>query len=235
MIEGEGSYAMTGGERNAQRRGDLVLGPSWGWHSHGNLGDDPAVWFDALDIPLVKIARRQLLRGLWRGDFSRQPAGRGLAEFLWQGRGDADVEPGRDRGDPASQIRLGRRPRGARRAARRERQPVRRHDPRIRQPAERRPDHADAHLSPAKAETRLPDLGPPPHTSSAVYVAAEGAGTITAGDKTFDWTPGDVISLPSWCWHAHANRSKTEDAILFSVSDAPTLKALGLYREERET
>ena len=71
------------------------------------------------------------------------------------------------------------------------------------------------------------------HTSSTVYVGAEGGGTIIAGDKTFDWAAGDVVSLPSWCWHAHANRSDADDAILFSVSDAPTLKALGLYREER--
>ena len=55
MIEGEGSYAMTAGEKMSQTFGDLVLGPSWGWHSHGNTGEDAAIWFDALDIPLVKM------------------------------------------------------------------------------------------------------------------------------------------------------------------------------------
>ena len=70
------------------------------------------------------------------------------------------------------------------------------------------------------------------HTSSTVYVGAEGAGTVVIGDNRFDWARGDVISLPSWCWHAHENRSATDDAILFSVSDAPTLNALNLYREE---
>ena len=40
------------------------------------------------------------------------------------------------------------------------------------------------------------------------------------------------MSLPSWVWHSHEILSAHDDAILFSVSDAPTLRALGLYREE---
>jgi gentisate 1,2-dioxygenase len=33
-------------------------------------------------------------------------------------------------------------------------------------------------------------------------------------------------------WHEHVNASSTDDAVLYSVTDTPTLKKLGLYREE---
>jgi gentisate 1,2-dioxygenase len=40
--------------------------------------------------------------------------------------------------------------------------------------------------------------------------------------------------VPNWAWHEHANNSKSDDAILFSVNDIPILNAFGLYREEPE-
>jgi gentisate 1,2-dioxygenase len=40
--------------------------------------------------------------------------------------------------------------------------------------------------------------------------------------------------VPLWSWHKHANRSSTEEAILFSMHDLPVLKAFGLYREEQQ-
>jgi gentisate 1,2-dioxygenase len=38
--------------------------------------------------------------------------------------------------------------------------------------------------------------------------------------------------VPLWYQHSHLNRSAFDEAILFSMSDAPVLKALDLYREE---
>ena len=34
--------------------GDFIITPSWAWHDHGNLGDEPVIWMDGLDIPLVR-------------------------------------------------------------------------------------------------------------------------------------------------------------------------------------
>jgi gentisate 1,2-dioxygenase len=34
-------------------RGDLVLTPPWTWHDHGNESDEPMIWLDGLDLPLV--------------------------------------------------------------------------------------------------------------------------------------------------------------------------------------
>ena len=35
--------------------GDVVLTPGWCWHGHGHDGDEPAYWFDGLDVPLTHL------------------------------------------------------------------------------------------------------------------------------------------------------------------------------------
>jgi gentisate 1,2-dioxygenase len=70
------------------------------------------------------------------------------------------------------------------------------------------------------------------HTGSAVYYAVKGEGmTIIDGTK-FTWRKGDIIALPPWAVHEHANSSGLEDAVLFSIQDAPVLNALGLFYQE---
>jgi len=54
---------------------------------------------------------------------------------------------------------------------------------------------------------------------------------VINGEK-FAWRKGDTFIVPLWAWHEHANASSSDEAILFSMSDAPVLKALELYREE---
>jgi gentisate 1,2-dioxygenase len=34
--------------------GDVESTPGWCWHGHGHDGDQPAYWFDGLDIPLTQ-------------------------------------------------------------------------------------------------------------------------------------------------------------------------------------
>ena len=34
--------------------GDLVLTPSWSWHHHSHEGQDPVIWLDVLDLPLIR-------------------------------------------------------------------------------------------------------------------------------------------------------------------------------------
>ena len=50
-------------------------------------------------------------------------------------------------------------------------------------------------------------------------------------NQRFDWRQGDSFVVPLWYAHRHTN-SSSDEAILFSMSDAPALKALDLYREE---
>jgi gentisate 1,2-dioxygenase len=70
------------------------------------------------------------------------------------------------------------------------------------------------------------------HSSSAVYLAVEGYGQTMINDKVYEWAPGDVFALPLWARHWHENLSASEDAILFSFTDTPVMKALHWYREQ---
>ena len=69
------------------------------------------------------------------------------------------------------------------------------------------------------------------HTSGAIYFVIQGEGETVAGDQGLRWSKGDGFVVPNWCQHRHRNLVR-DDALLFSVSDAPLLKAAQLYREE---
>jgi gentisate 1,2-dioxygenase len=70
------------------------------------------------------------------------------------------------------------------------------------------------------------------HTGSAVYHVVKGQGQTIIDGQKFIWRKGDIIALPPWSLHEHANTSTTDDAVLFSIQDVPVLHALGLYYEE---
>src|SRR5260221_2732964 len=53
VLEGRGAYTAVDGERASMHPGDFIITPSWAFHDHGNTGDEPVVWLDGLDIPLV--------------------------------------------------------------------------------------------------------------------------------------------------------------------------------------
>src|SRR5471032_722145 len=55
IVEGSGAYTAVGGERTTMRPGDFIITPTWTWHDHGNPGNEPVVWMDGLDIPLVAM------------------------------------------------------------------------------------------------------------------------------------------------------------------------------------
>ena len=54
IVEGTGAYTAIDGEKAYMEVGDLILTPSWVWHDHGHEGDEPVIWLDGLDIPLVR-------------------------------------------------------------------------------------------------------------------------------------------------------------------------------------
>jgi gentisate 1,2-dioxygenase len=64
-------------------------------------------------------------------------------------------------------------------------------------------------------------------TDGTIYNVVEGRGRTTIGDQTFTWSPRDVFVAPSWLPVVH---EADEDAVLFSYSDRPVQKMLGLWR-----
>ena len=53
IIEGDGAYTTVAGEKCPMNRGDLILTPSGLWHEHSHDGQNPVVWLDVLDLPLI--------------------------------------------------------------------------------------------------------------------------------------------------------------------------------------
>jgi len=70
------------------------------------------------------------------------------------------------------------------------------------------------------------------HTGMTMYLVVKGEGSTTVNGTAIEWRQHDCFMLPPWQWHSHRNGSKNDQAILFTVSDRPTLEALGLYYEE---
>jgi 1-hydroxy-2-naphthoate dioxygenase len=203
---------------------DLVLTPAWHWHDHRNAADVPAVWLDVLDVPLVTALNHLFY----------EPFGEEQQPVLNR------AAPAGGRMAPPAQV-LPAAPLPRLRFAWREVEPV----------LMAMVGDGSAHdgilldyVQPDGAPT-LPSLGcsiqrlrpgettePHRHSSSAVYFVVRGSGSSLIGEQRLDWQRHDCFVLPSWARHSHANASDAEDAILFSVTDIPLLRHLGLYREE---
>src|SRR6476620_12052668 len=55
IVEGSGAFTAVDGERTTMHPGDFIITPSWTWHDHGNPGNEPVIWMDGLDIPLIRF------------------------------------------------------------------------------------------------------------------------------------------------------------------------------------
>ena len=231
IIEGTGAYTAVDGERLSMAPGDLILTPSWAWHDHGNDTNERVVWMDGLDIPLIHSLEAMFFQFY---SAPQVPATR-PANASKHLHGHAHLSPTwvkeRPRSSPLLLYSWGR-TREALTALRE---------------YEGSPFDAIAveYSHPQTGGPVLPTMGcwiqllrpgerakAHRHTGSAVYHVVQGEGATVIDGQCFAWTKGDMIALPPWALHEHANTSKSEDALLFSIQDKPVLQALGLYYEE---
>lgn len=222
-------YTAVDGEKLTMETGDLVLTPANTWHDHHNESDKFGIWLDILDTPLViglhqtfyeafgattqplREAEADLVSergGLVRPAWEASPAGAMPFRYPWR-----DVQAllrrfAAAQGSPYDGVIL-----------------------RYANPFNGGPTlpTMDCFI-----QMLRPGLETQAHrqTSSAVYFVVEGEGTTIVGDHELHWSANDSFVVPNWMWHRHINKSKSQQAILFSASDSPLLKALGLYREE---
>jgi len=61
ILHGQGAYTAVDGEKVTMNVGDFVITPSWSFHDHGNPSDQPMVWLDGLDLPLVELLDAQFM------------------------------------------------------------------------------------------------------------------------------------------------------------------------------
>src|SRR5689334_3208153 len=79
VVQGKGAYTAVNGEKFFMERGDLILTPNWTWHDHHNESQDPIIWLDGLDGPMI-----QSLNVLFFEDYekSEQPITREVGESV---------------------------------------------------------------------------------------------------------------------------------------------------------
>jgi len=232
IMEGRGAYTAVDGEKTLMYPGDLVLTPNWTWHDHGNDTDEPMIWQDGLDVPLVNRLDGmfyEAYRGMQQEytrpvNASSHAFGQGglyptwekwtaphspLLNYSWESTREALARAGKEapgtRWDGICMEYVNPVTGGPM-------MPTMAGNAQLLRPGE----HTQAHR----------------HTKDVIYHVVEGSGYTVVSGVRFDWKKHDIFVIPKWALHEHANGSRTADACLFSYNDQPVMQALGLYREE---
>jgi gentisate 1,2-dioxygenase len=227
ILHGQGAYTAVDGEKVTMNVGDFVITPSWSFHDHGNPSDQPMVWLDGLDLPLVELLDAQFME---KGEHERQSinhsAGDNLARF---GNTMKPVEyRPRSRTSPLFWYPY----------------------ERTRAALETMKSHGEQHAcwgyklqytNPVTGDWAIPTIGtfmqllprgfrgiPYRSTDSTVYAVVEGTGRCVIDGESFEFGPKDVFVCPSWMPY---QLEADEQAVLFSYSDRPVQQVLDLWRE----
>jgi len=207
IIEGRGGYTVVNGHRIPMHPGDLVLTPNWTWHDHANDTDAPMIWLDGLDTPLVRM-----LEGGFYEEYHAETQAVG-----------EDAGPAPQWHYPMAQARA-----DLERLA-----------------ADRSGGVSLEYTNPITGGPVMPTIacriqllrpGERTHAYRRVccanYHVIEGTGYSMVGGRRLDWEDKDVFTVPTWTFQEHENTGD-RPAYLFSFTDAPVMKALELYREEK--
>ena len=223
-----GAYTVVDGQKLYTEENDLILTPQGTWHHHENPTEEDVIWLDAIDTPFVRninamfyeqyssmkqplvddTESAELQAGWVRPPQANLDANRGLAvAYKWQTTFDHLRRLADKKGSPYDGVIL-------------------------------------EYVNPITGGAALPTLDchvqmlrngeetkEHRHTSGTVYFVIQGEGETVAADQALRWSKGDGFVVPNWAWHRHRNIGGAE-ALLFSVSDTPVLKAVQLYREE---
>lgn len=230
VVQGRGAYTAVSGERFPMEEGDLILTPNWTWHDHHNESEDPIIWLDGLDGPLIQSLNvlffeeyekeeqpitRETGESTNRMGFARLPKQeathlRGVPfRYAWKDTYKALKSLSEGDHDPYDGTLL-----------------------RYINPATGGFTYptmsCEVQLLKAKEKTQMHR-----HTSTALYHAFRGHGCTAVGEGHLEWKKGDSFVIPLWQWHRHENLSD-EEAILFSINDRPVMESLQLHREEAQ-
>lgn len=229
VVRGKGACTIIEGEQFPMEEGDMIITPNWTWHDHVNAGDQPIIWLDGANGPMIHyfqvifaepyvkaqqavtrpIAWSEREYGVIRPQDAVSPrvAFRPPYRYRWEETEKALKVLSESPGDPFDGVLL-------------------------------------RYVNPLTGGPTLPSMSceiqmirpgertrPHRHTHTSVFHAFRGCGATVVGDQRLEWEEGDSFVLPLWNWHHHENSCK-EPAILFSINDRPAVEALGFYREE---
>ena len=227
IVEGSGAFTAVEGERATMRPGDFIITPSWTWHDHGNPGAEAVVWLDGLDIPLLRLLECGFSES-YAEDV--QPVARPEGEAL--ARYGNNLLPIDYRPETASS------PVFAYPYAR-----TRETLEQLRHAGAAHPVHGYKmqFINPATGGFAMPSIaafvqllpagfGGQSYrcTDGTVFHCIEGEGSVTIQEQTLAFGTKDTFVVPSWQAHRF---NVAADCVLFSFSDRPVQRALGLWRE----
>ena len=237
VVEGDGiGYTNVEGEQILMEPGDLILTPHWTWHDHVNPGKKPLIWLDVLDVHMVNFFDAMIFE-----PYPGAPGSNTRFQPVTKPDGDSRRRLGvmrpRDAGDLTRAAPYAYKGRDTLAALEEMAAsgPADPHDGILLEYANPRTGGPTLPTIACRAQYLAPGMATRPQrqTSSSIYHCVSGTGIARVGDETLVWGKRDCFFLPSMSWHEFRNESKTEPAILFSVTDKPVLECLGLYREER--
>ncbi|MGA2883346.1 MAG: cupin domain-containing protein [Bryobacteraceae bacterium] len=203
IIEGEGAYTAVDGERVDMHPRDLILTPSWTFHDHGNPGSTPVIWLDGLDIPIVNFFDSSFAEHL-PDEATQDAVAAASSAFAFPYAPAREALSGNKLLHPCHGVKI-----------------------------EYVNGNGASVTRTLGASLQLLPAGfhglPYRSTDSTVYCVAEGRGSSRIGDRSFQWSERDIFVVPSWYTVSHRS---AEESVLFSFSDRPVQKALGLWREQ---
>jgi gentisate 1,2-dioxygenase len=174
ILDGCGTYTVVNGTRVEMRPGDVLLTPSWQWHSHENVGSEDCYWVDILDVPLIHLLEPMF--------FERHPdklerevvdVAEAPIAFRWEdtlARLDAASPPAH--GMAEREVELG-------------------------SPAMPTIALHMQRLSPGFISTTSRS------TANHIFTVVQGSGKTVVDGETLTWSRGDVIAIPSWRPYQH--------------------------------
>lgn len=234
IVEGTGAYTAVDGERTTMHPGDFIITPSWTWHDHGNEVDEPVVWLDGLDIPMIRFFDAGFAEnGAAKSQAVTRPEG---ASFARYGHNMAPVRGNAPFGTTSPIFSY---------PYERSREAL--HQLERTAPLDAWDGYKLRYINPLTGGTPMPTIQPflqrlPAgfdgqgwrQTDGAVYSVVEGTGTAyiegPKGQLRFDFEARDHFVVPSW---QALRLQSTTGCVLFSFSDRPVQEALGIHKEER--
>ncbi|MDX3893334.1 cupin domain-containing protein [Pusillimonas sp.] len=224
IVEGEGAYTTVNGEKCPMSRGDLILTPTGTWHEHGHDGDQPVVWLDVLDLPLVHY-----LETSYHVDSAPQTVQAGNGERNYRAAGLAP-SPGFQRSDKTYPML--RYPWAEAKAA-------------LQSMAENQPDLQHVQLTYINPETGRDaqnilgfhalmlrpgqTLALPVRSPAVVYHLIEGSARLQTEGKTFTMEEADTSCVPGFTAATLTNLSSSAPAYFFLADESPLHRKLGIY------
>jgi len=209
--------------------GDFVITPSMAWHDHGNHSDEPMVWLDGLDIPIVQFFDASFVEDLDQDEQEiTQPPNTSQALF---GEGLLPVENSHQGSCSPVFNYTYEKSRAALQT--------------LKQTCENNPHHGQKlhYANPLDGGYAMPTMAtflqllqkkftsqPYRSTDASVFVCVEGSGSSTINGQVFSWGPRDIFVVPSWQWVSHKANT---DSVLFSFSDRAVQEKLGFWREQK--